>query len=83
MPGRISCRSTNKQLRLGLDRELSVREGDLLAICSAGAYGFCMSSNYNSRPRAAEIMIDGDRMVEIRRRETVDELLAGETILKL
>ena len=65
---------------IGLDRELSIREGDLLAICSAGAYGFCMSSNYNSRPRAAEIMIDNDTMTEIRRRESIDDLLAAETL---
>lgn len=65
---------------LGLDRELSVREGDLVVICSAGAYGFCMSSNYNTRPRAAELLVDGDRMVEIRRRESIDEILAGESI---
>ena len=66
---------------LGLERELSVQEGDLLAICSAGAYGFCMSSNYNTRPRPAEIMIDADRMVEIRRRESIADLLAGESLL--
>lgn len=66
---------------LGLERELSVREGDLLAICSAGAYGFSMSSNYNSRPRCAEIMIDADRMVEIRRRESIDDQLAGESLI--
>ncbi len=45
---------------LGRDRELAVEPGDLLAICSAGAYGFVMSSNYNTRPRAAEVMVDGD-----------------------
>lgn len=65
---------------LGLDRELSLREGDLLAICSAGAYGFCMSSNYNSRPRAAEVLIDAGRMAEIRRRESIQDLLAGESL---
>ena len=67
---------------LGLDRVLSLREGDLLAICSAGAYGFAMSSNYNSRPRIAEIMIDGARMVEIRRRESIADLMAGETLIR-
>lgn len=67
---------------LGLDRELSLREGDLLAICSAGAYGFVMSSNYNSRPRIAEIMIDGDRMVEIHRRESIADLMAGESLIR-
>ena len=45
---------------LGRDRELDVREGDLVAVLSAGAYGFAMSSNYNSRPRAAEVMVDGE-----------------------
>lgn len=66
---------------LGLERELSLREGDLLAIGSAGAYGFCMSSNYNSRPRPAEIMVDADRMVEVRRRESIKDLLAGESLM--
>ncbi len=67
---------------IGLDRELAIEEGDLLAIQSAGAYGFAMSSNYNTRPRAAEIMIDGKESVEVRRRETIEELMKGETILK-
>ncbi|HEX5515309.1 MAG TPA: diaminopimelate decarboxylase [Gammaproteobacteria bacterium] len=66
---------------LGKDRELAVAAGDLLAVLSAGAYGFVMSSNYNSRPRAAELMVDGDRTHLIRRRETLDELLLGETVL--
>lgn len=66
---------------LGKDRELAVATGDLLAVLSAGAYGFVMSSNYNSRPRAAELMVDGDRTYLIRRRETLDELLQGETVL--
>jgi diaminopimelate decarboxylase len=65
---------------LGKDRTLALREGDLLAICSAGAYGFCMSSNYNSRPRASEVMIDNGRMYEIRKRETLDDLITGETL---
>ncbi len=63
---------------LGKDRELAVAEGDLLAVCMAGAYGFVMASNYNSRPRAAEVLIDGDSMVEIRKRETIDDLVRGE-----
>lgn len=67
---------------LGRDRDLSLREGDFLAICSAGAYGFCMSSNYNTRPRAAEIMVDGTDMIEIRRRESIDEIMAGESIIQ-
>jgi diaminopimelate decarboxylase len=66
---------------LGKDRELHIEPGDLLAVRSAGAYGFAMSSNYNSRPRAAEVMVDGDRFQVVRRRETVAELYAGEAIL--
>lgn len=66
---------------LGRDRELRIEPGDLLAVRSAGAYGFSMSSNYNSRPRAAEIMVDGDRFQVVRRRETVVELFAGEAVL--
>lgn len=63
---------------LARDRQLSVNPGDLIAIASAGAYGMSMSSNYNTRPRAAEIMVDGDRIFPIRNRETVTELFAGE-----
>ena len=66
---------------LGHDRALALAPGDLLAILSAGAYGMAMSSNYNTRPRAAEVMIDGARMVEVRRRETVAELYALEAVL--
>ncbi|MDR5766350.1 MULTISPECIES: diaminopimelate decarboxylase [unclassified Caballeronia] len=66
---------------LGRDRELSIAPGDLLAICSAGAYGFVMSSNYNTRPRAAEIMVDGERARLVREREEVKRLFAGESIL--
>ncbi|HJW28328.1 MAG TPA: hypothetical protein VJ508_03660, partial [Saprospiraceae bacterium] len=66
---------------LGKQRELCIEAGDLLAVRSAGAYGFAMSSNYNARPRAAEIMVDGDRFHLVRRRETVAELYAGETVL--
>ncbi|MDG4555515.1 MAG: diaminopimelate decarboxylase [Candidatus Competibacter sp.] len=66
---------------LGKDRDLSIEPDDLLAVRSAGAYGFAMSSNYNSRPRAAEVMVDGDRFHVVRRRETVAELYAGEAIL--
>jgi len=66
---------------LGKDRELSIEPGDLLAVRSAGAYGFAMSSNYNSRPRAAEVMVDGDRFQVVRQRETVAELYAGESVL--
>ena len=66
---------------LGKERELTLREGSLLAVRSAGAYGFSMASNYNSRPRAAEVMVDGDRMHLVRRRETLAELYAGEAVL--
>jgi diaminopimelate decarboxylase len=63
---------------LGLARDLAIAEGDLLAIRSAGAYGFAMSSNYNARPRAAEILVDGARAHLVRRRETLDDLMRGE-----
>ena len=66
---------------LGHDRELALNEGDLLAILSAGAYGMAMASNYNSRPRAAEVMIDGASMHLIRRREEISQLFALESIL--
>jgi diaminopimelate decarboxylase len=66
---------------LGKDRMLNLHPGDLLAVRSAGAYGFSMSSNYNTRPRAAEIMVDGDKVHVIRQRETLDQLLAGEHLL--
>jgi diaminopimelate decarboxylase len=64
---------------LGKDRELNIEPGDLLAVRSAGAYGFAMSSNYNSRPRAAEVMVDGERFQIVRQRETIEELYAGES----
>ena len=66
---------------LGHDRELALKEGDLLAILSAGAYGMAMASNYNSRPRAAEVMVDGDAVHLIRRREDIAELFALESML--
>ena len=66
---------------LGLARPLNIQPGDLIAVMSAGAYGMAMSSNYNTRPRAVEVMVDGDRVHRIRRRETVDELYAGEQLL--
>ena len=66
---------------LGKDRVLDLAEGDLLAVRSAGAYGFVMSSNYNTRGRCAEILVDGDQAFEVRRRETVAELYAGESLL--
>jgi diaminopimelate decarboxylase len=66
---------------LGRDRALAVQAGDLLAIRSAGAYGFTMSSNYNTRARAAELIVDGTRVHVARKRETIEQLLAGESIL--
>ncbi len=66
---------------LGRDRRLAVIAGDALAIASAGAYGFTMSSNYNTRGRAAEVMFVADRFHVVRRRETVAELFAGESVL--
>ncbi|MFK3793878.1 diaminopimelate decarboxylase [Pseudomonas piscis] len=66
---------------LAKERSLALAEGDLLAVHSAGAYGFVMSSNYNTRGRAAEVLVDGDQAVQVRRRETVAELFAGESLL--
>jgi len=65
---------------LARERALAVGQGDLLAIMSAGAYGMAMSSNYNSRPRAAEVLVQGGRADLVRRRESVDELFAAERI---
>jgi diaminopimelate decarboxylase len=62
-------------------REMAVCEGDLLVVRGAGAYGFVMSSNYNTRPRAAEVMVDGDRAIVVRRRERIEELFEGESVL--
>jgi len=67
---------------LGRDRRLNVQPGDRLAVLSAGAYAMCMASNYNSRPRAAEVMVEGDRSFVIRERETVAELFANERLLE-
>ncbi len=66
---------------LGKDRELKLTQGDLLAIRSSGAYGFSMSSNYNSRPRLAEIMVDGTDVHLIRERESIPQLWLGEKLL--
>ncbi|HEY0720546.1 MAG TPA: diaminopimelate decarboxylase [Gammaproteobacteria bacterium] len=66
---------------LGKERELAIEAGDLLAVRSAGAYGFSMSSNYNTRPRAPEVMVDGDKMHLVRRRETIEGLYADESLL--
>ena len=66
---------------LGRERKLAVRPGDTLAILSAGAYGMAMSSNYNTRPRAAEVMLDGEQVHLVRERETVAQLFAGERLM--
>ena len=66
---------------LARERELALHEGDLLAIDSAGAYGFVMAGNYNSRPRPAEVMVDGERHHLIRQRETLEDLIRGESVL--
>lgn len=66
---------------LGKDRSLVLEEGDVLAVRSAGAYGFVMSSNYNTRPRAAEVMVDGVRIHVAREREAMAALWAGEAVL--
>lgn len=66
---------------LGQARPLCIEAGDLLAVMSAGAYGMAMSSNYNTRPRAVELMVDGEQVFVIRQRETVEQLYAGEQVL--
>lgn len=66
---------------LGKQRNLRLEAGDLLAVRSAGAYGFVMSSNYNTRPRAVELMVDKGDVYEIRSRETFEQMVAGESIL--
>ncbi len=65
---------------LGLNRKLAVRSGDLIAVCGAGAYGAVMSSNYNSRPKPAEVMVSGDTYEQIRARESIEQILALEDI---
>ncbi|MOA33882.1 Diaminopimelate decarboxylase [compost metagenome] len=66
---------------LGKERTLAIGEGSLLAVRSAGAYGFTMSSNYNTRPRAAEVLVDGDKAFLIREREPLESLWQGEHLL--
>jgi len=66
---------------LGKDRSLAIEQGDLLAVMSAGAYGFVMSSNYNTRARAAEVMVSGDEAYVVREREDVESLFANESLL--
>jgi len=66
---------------LARQRKLVIEQGDLLAVESAGAYSMAMASNYNARPRAAEAMVDGDKYYVVRQRETLDDLLKGESTL--
>ena len=66
---------------LGRDRVLAVQPADVLAVLSAGAYGMAMASNYNTRPRAAEVMVDGDQVHLIRQRERVESLFADERLV--
>jgi len=66
---------------LGKNRQLAIEQGDLLAVRSSGAYGFTMSSNYNSRPRVAEVLVDGDAVHLIRERESIASLYQGETLI--
>jgi len=66
---------------LGKDRQLALSVGDRLAVCSAGAYGFVMASNYNTRPRVAEVMVDDDRFQVVRERETFEDLVRGEHLM--
>jgi diaminopimelate decarboxylase len=66
---------------LGKDRELAIEQGDLLVVKSAGAYGFVMASNYNTRNRPAEIMVDGNQSYVVRQRETFDYQFSLESIL--
>ena len=66
---------------LARQRVLALEQGDVLALESAGAYGMTMAGNYNTRPRAAEVMVDGDHYHVVRQRETLDDLLRGESTL--
>ena len=66
---------------IGKERELAIEAGDYLAVRSAGAYGFVMASNYNSRCRAAEIMVDKDKVIVVREREKLEDLWRGESVL--
>ena len=66
---------------LAKDRTLELQQGDILAMMSSGAYGFTMSSNYNSRCRPVELLVDGDQTYIIRQRETLDDLMLGEQLI--
>jgi diaminopimelate decarboxylase len=66
---------------IGLARDLCLLEGDLLAVLSAGAYGMSMSSNYNSRPRAAEVIVDKNKHYLVNERQSIDQLMSGERLI--
>jgi diaminopimelate decarboxylase len=66
---------------LGLDRALAVQPGDIVAVLSAGAYGMSMASNYNTRPRAAEVMVSADQAWLVREREQAGDLFRGERLI--
>ena len=66
---------------IGKDRMLSLEEGNVLAVVDVGAYGMSMSSNYNSRVRPVELLIDEDKIIEIRKRENFNDLIRGESII--
>ncbi len=68
---------------LGKDRALAIQEGEVLAILSTGAYGFVMASNYNTRGRPAEVMVDGNQSYLVRERESVNSLFANERTIGL
>jgi diaminopimelate decarboxylase len=68
---------------LGKERDLALQENDVLAVLGAGAYGFVMSSNYNTRGRAAEVMVSGDQAYVIRERESIESLWENERLLPL
>ena len=68
---------------LGKERNLNVKEGECLAVLGCGAYGFSMSSNYNSRPRAAEVLVDKDKVYLIRKRENYRDLIRKEVICEI
>ncbi len=67
---------------LGKERSMSLEAGDVLAVKSAGAYGFTMSSNYNTRPKAVEIIVDGEKAHKVRQRESVEQMLQGESLIE-
>ena len=79
--GRLAGTGSQKQHGItGLHRIERVMPGDFLAVCTAGAYGFVQSSNYNSRPRVPEVLVEGERYRIVRQRETYEDLIRGEVL---